>query len=270
MPNALMLVAAALVAAVAPLSFAQQAAPVAIAEQYFEYDHDGTTLRGFIAEPANTGEIRATVLIVHAWQGQGDEERERARMLARLGYYTMALDMYGDGLYVATSEEASAQATIYYNDRELMRGRVQAAIDALRADKGFAQAGRTAIIGYCFGGTVALECARAGMEVDAAVSFHGGLSFERAPRPGQVGASVLVCNGNDDPLVSVEDRRTFIDEMEAAGADFQFIEYADAVHSFTSRAAGERREGSPVAYNATADRRSWRAMRGLFEELFGG
>jgi len=110
--------------------------------------------------------------------------------------------------------------------------------------------------------------ARAGMDLDAVVSFHGGLRFEDAPEPGQCTASVLVCNGNDDPLVPVEERRAFIEQMEAADADFMFVEFADAVHSFTSRAAGEREPGKAVAYNARADRRSWAAMRSLFEEVF--
>ena len=92
------------------------------------------------------------------------------------------------------------------------------------------------------------------------------MSFESAPRRGQVTASVLVCNGYDDPLVSIEDRNEFKREMANADADFVFIDYADAVHSFTSKAAGPMEPGKVAAYNETADKRSWIAMQRFFED----
>jgi len=145
-----------------------------------------------------------------------------------------------------------------------MRGRVQAAIDALQNEGKLTE--NLAAIGYCFGGTVVLECARHGFDLDAVVSFHGGLKFESAPRRGQVSASVLVCNGYDDPYVPIEDRQDFKREMQQAEADFVFIDYANAVHSFTSKAAGPPAEGKGAAYDETADERSWRTMQDWFEQ----
>ncbi|NRA59215.1 MAG: dienelactone hydrolase family protein [Phycisphaerales bacterium] len=232
-------------------------------EYDLRYSHNDERMRGFIAEPAG-GESLGTVLIVHQWRGLGDEEKERARMLAKLGYVAFAIDMYGDGVRAENNEEAAELAGKYYADRQLMRGRVQAAIDALRENDKNTET--LAAIGYCFGGTVVLECARHGFDLDAVVSFHGGLSFESAPRRGQVNASVLVCNGYDDPLVSIEDRNEFKREMANADADFVFIDYADAVHSFTSKAAGPMEPGKVAAYNETADKRSWAAMRRFFED----
>lgn len=230
------------------------------------YQHDGHALRGYLAEPLQ--QSKGTVLIVHAWKGLGDEEKERARMLAKLGYRAFAIDMYGDGVRAKDNEEAAELAGTYYADRQLMRGRVQAAIDALKDEGKLTD--NLAAIGYCFGGTVVLECARHGFDFDAVVSFHGGLQFQSAPRRGQVTASVLVCNGYDDPLVSIEDRNEFKREMANAGADFVFIDYANAVHSFTSKAAGPMAEGKAAAYNELADERSWRAMRDWFEHAMGG
>ncbi|MEQ9096440.1 MAG: dienelactone hydrolase family protein [Phycisphaerales bacterium] len=230
------------------------------------YQHDGHPLRGYLAEPLQ--QSKGTVLIVHAWKGLGDEEKERARMLAKLGYRAFAIDMYGDGVRAKDNEEAAELAGTYYADRQLMRGRVQAAIDALKDEGKLTD--NLAAIGYCFGGTVVLECARHGFDFDAVVSFHGGLQFQSAPRRGQVTASVLVCNGYDDPLVSIEDRNEFKREMANAGADFVFIDYANAVHSFTSKAAGPMAEGKAAAYNELADERSWRAMRDWFEHAMGG
>lgn len=232
-------------------------------EYELAYEHEGTRLRGLIVEPAG-GEPIGTVLVVHAWRGLGDEEKERARMLAKLGYRAFAIDMYGQDVRAKDNEEAAKLAGIYYQDRQLMRGRVQAAIDALEGERKLTD--NLAAIGYCFGGTVVLECARHGFDFDAVVSFHGGLSFESAPRRGQVTASVLVCNGYDDPYVSLEDRQDFKREMQQAESDFVFIDYANAVHSFTSKAAGPPAEGKGAAYDETADKRSWRAMRDWFEQ----
>jgi dienelactone hydrolase len=231
-------------------------------EYDLDYTHDNTDLRGFVVEPGG-GELRGTVLIVHQWRGLGGEEKERARMLAKLGYRAFAIDMYGANVRAKNNDEAAELAGTYYGDRQLMRGRVQAAIDALKSEGKLTD--NLAAIGYCFGGTVVLECARHGFDFDAVVSFHGGLKFESAPRQGQVKASVLVCNGYADPYVSIEDRQEFKREMQQAQADFVFIDYADAVHSFTSRAAGPMEEGKGAAYNEKADRRSWEAMKAFFE-----
>lgn len=232
-------------------------------EYELSYEHDGTDLRGLVVEPVR-GELLGTVLIVHQWRGLGDEEKERARMLAKLGYRAFAIDMYGDGVYAKDNEEASKLAGGFYEDRPLMRGRVQAAIDALKNEGKLTD--NLAAIGYCFGGTVVLECARNGFDLDAVVSFHGGLKFVSAPRRDQVKASVLVCNGYADPYVPIEDRQDFKREMQQAEADFVFIDYADAVHAFTSKAAGEPAEGKGAAYDETADARSWTAMKGFFED----
>lgn len=231
-------------------------------EYELAYEHDGTRLRGLVVEPAG-GEVRGTVLVVHAWRGLGDEEKQRARMLAELGYRAFAIDMYGEGVRAEDNEEAAELAGIYYADRQLMRGRVEAAVEALKGQGKLTD--NLSAIGYCFGGTVVLECARHGMDMDAVVSFHGGLSFESAPRRGQVTASVLVCNGYDDPLVSIEDRNEFKREMASAQADFVFVDYANAVHSFTSKSAGPMEPGKVAAYNEAADERSWRAMQDWFE-----
>ena len=139
-------------------------------EYDLRYNHDNERMRGFIVEPAGEAP-RGTVLIVHQWRGLGDEEKERARMIAKLGYVAFAIDMYGDGVRAENNEEAAELAGKYYADRQLMRGRVQAAIEALRENKKSTET--LAALGYCFGGTVVLECARHGFELDAVVSFHG-------------------------------------------------------------------------------------------------
>jgi dienelactone hydrolase len=126
-------------------------------------------------------------------------------------------------------------------------------------------ASRLAAIGFCFGGLAALELARSGAELRVVASFHGGLSTRAPAQPGAVRASLLVCTGAADPFVPREQRAAFEDEMNAAGADWQLALYAHAQHGFTERSAS--RPG--CAYDANADRRSWRALIDLLAEKPG-
>jgi len=228
----------------------------AITTREIDYSDTGTQLRGFLAAPDDSAQ-HPVVVIVHAWRGHDDYVRRRAEMLAELGYTAFALDMYGKGVYAKSTAQAREFATRFYEDRDLMRRRFKAGLDtALAQPEGDPE--RTGAMGYCFGGTVVLEMARtgvaAGVELDSVVSFHGGLRFPEKPK--DVRASILVCNGYDDPVVPIEDRRQFMDEMTEANADWVFVEYADAVHSFT--------HGDSL--NEKADQRSWAHMRSFFEE----
>jgi len=127
---------------------------------------------------------------------------------------------------------------------------------------------RVAAIGYCFGGTMALELARSGADLAVAVGFHSGLGTQRPARAGQVKAGILVCIGADDPMVPAEQRLAFEEEMRAAEVDWRLNLYGGAVHSFTNPRAGL--SGFPgVAYHQPTDERSWRAMLDFFDERLG-
>jgi len=247
------------------------AAPEGVVTRTVDYTDADLDLRGYFARPENADDAPG-VIVVHAWRGHSDYARRRAEMLAGMGYTAFALDMYGADVYAKNSEEASRRASKFYDDRDLLRRRFKAGYETMLSQEGV-DASRTAAIGYCFGGTVVLEMARTGasvgVELDAVASFHGGLEFEQAPEQGEVVASVLVCNGQADPLVPYEQRKAFMEQMEEAGADFVFIEYAGAEHSFTDPSAGEGGLDSPVAYDQTADERSWAHMRVHFEQTLG-
>ena len=134
--------------------------------------------------------------------------------------------------------------------------------------QGEVDASRIAAIGYCFGGTMALELARSGAELAAVVGFHSGLGTGRPAQPGEVRASILVCIGADDPMVPAEQRSAFEAEMRAADVDWRMNLYGGAVHSFTNPNA--ELSGCPgVAYHQATDERSWRAMLDFFGERFG-
>ncbi len=236
-----------------------------VVTQTLEYRQGDVVLEGYLAyEKGKKG--RPGVLVVHEWMGLDEYAKMRARKLADLGYVAFAVDMYGKGVRAADTKEAAALSGKYKADRPLMRARIQAALDVLRRLPQV-DPRRIAAIGYCFGGTTVLELARSGADVVGVVSFHGALDTPMPAQPGQVKARVLVLHGGDDPLVPREQVNAFEAEMRQAGVDWQLVAYGGAVHSFTNPAAGND-PSKGVAYDARADKRSWKAMKEFFDELF--
>jgi dienelactone hydrolase len=129
---------------------------------------------------------------------------------------------------------------------------------------------RIAAIGYCFGGGLVLEMARAGIDLDGVVSFHGNLTTDNPARPGEVEARILVLNGAEDRFITTEQIERFKEEMAIAGVDYRFISYPGARHSFTNPQADEtgRKFDMPIAYDPEADRKSWQTMQEFFAGIF--
>lgn len=241
-------------------------ADAAVNTRVIEYKQGDTVLEGFLAWDDSTTASRPGVLIVHEWTGLGPYAKKRAEMLANLGYVAFAADIYGKGIRPSTQAEAAKTATYYKDNRPLLRARVKAGLDTLKAQK-YVDPQRLAAIGYCFGGTTVLELARDGADVRGVVSFHGGLS---TPRPGDarnIKAKLLALHGADDPFVKADEVAAFQDEMRAGKVDWQFVSYGNAVHSFTNPEAGSD-NSKGAAYNEKADKRSWEAMKLFFEEIF--
>jgi dienelactone hydrolase len=245
-----------------------------------EYAVDGATHRGTLVyddERVSADAPAPGVVVVHEWWGPNAYAHHRAEMLAELGYVAFVADMYGldesgSVRVVETPGEAQALAMPLYQDRSIMRARAAAAVAALR-DSELSIDDDLAAIGYCFGGSVVLELARAGAELDAVVAFHGGLSAAdgMALQEDAFAGTILVCHGNADEFVSPAEKLGFFVEMNAAKADYVFVEYAAAVHAFTNPEADAvaQRTGLPsVGYNEAADRRSWQHMQDLFAEAF--
>jgi len=229
-----------------------------------DYAHGDLALRGYVAYDGAQEGKRPGVLIVHAWRGHGDNARAKAKEIAKLGYVAFALDMYGKGVYAKDNAEAAKLAGAFYGNRELMRSRAKAGLEQLKAHAKV-DAAKLGAIGFCFGGTVVLELARHGADLDAVVSFHGGLKFEDAPAEGTVKARVLVCHGADDPYVPPEQVVKFWQEMAAAKARYEILILSNAVHAFTDPGAGDD-PSKGAAYSAEATRVAWHSMHGLFRE----
>jgi dienelactone hydrolase len=245
------------------LALSLAALPI-LAGQPLTYSDGATKLAGYVARPAEAKGKVPGVVVIHQWMGLTDHERTVSDDLAKLGYVALAADIYGEGVHPANTGEAGKLAGTYKGDRALYRRRIAAAIESLKAQKGV-DGSRIAVIGFCFGGTGALEAARAGLPVKAVVSFHGGLDVPAGYVPGPISAKVLVCHGADDPFVPAKDVAAFQDEMRQAKADYVFVAYAGAVHAFTQKEAGND-NSKGAAYNEAAHRRSWVAMKDFFKE----
>ncbi len=244
-------------------------ASAAVQGEEVEYRVGDTTMRGYLAFDDDVQGARPGILVVHEWWGHNEYARERARMLAELGYTALALDMYGEGRTAEHPDEAGRFATAVRTNLPEAKKRFDAAMTRLQAHPSV-DASKIAAIGYCFGGAVVLEMARAGVDLDGVVSFHGSLGTQNPAQKGAVKGRVLVLNGADDPLVTEEEIAAFKEEMERAGVDYRFVNYRGAVHSFTNPRADEfgRKFGLPLAYDAEADAHSWREMKSFFEEIF--
>lgn len=230
------------------------------------YKHDGTDFEGvFIYEGATLGR-RPGVLLAHAWMGLDTYARRKAVQLARIGYAVFALDMYGDGHNAKDADEAGKLITDLRDDRKVLRARAQAGLKVLREQRVVASR-NLAAIGYCFGGCVALELARAGADLRGVVSFHGLLDAAAKPAAKKILPRVLALHGDEDPLVPPKQVDAFRAEMTKAKADWQLVIYGGAVHAFTHPDAGSDKS-TGLAYNASANARSWEAMRSFLKEIF--
>lgn len=232
-----------------------------------DYRNEAVNLRGYLAFDEKAAGRRPGVLVFHEGLGLGDFAMARARMLAELGYVAFAADMFGDRRQARNLQEVADLVGGLRSEPQTLRARGRAALATLAALPQV-DANRLGAIGFCFGGSVALELARDGADLRAVVSFHGVLATRTPAVSGHVKASVLVCTGADDPLAPPDQVRAFEDEMRAAGVrDWQVISYGNTLHGFSNPAA----DGSMMRtarYSEQADRRSWASMRSLFDEAF--
>jgi len=228
------------------------------------YASGGTPLTGYLADGSG-GKTAPGILICHQGGGLRDHEKDRARMLADLGYVAFAADLYGE----VAKDQGDAMRLLngLVGDRPLWAARMLAGLAQLKAQPNV-DAARLAAIGFCFGGMTVLELVRVTTDVKCVVAFHPGLTGlpESDPRP--VTGKVMVCAGQKDPLIPDAARTQFLKLMAEANADLQYINYSRAGHSFTDKGVAAFNIPN-FEYHAATDRRSWAAMRDLFGETLG-
>jgi dienelactone hydrolase len=228
------------------------------------YSDNGKTLTGYLAD-GSSGRKAPGILVCHQGGGLRDHEKERARMLAGLGYVAFALDMYGE--VAKEREDAMRLLNGVTQNQALWGGRIRAGLAQIKAQPNV-DSKRLAAIGFCFGGMTVIEAVRATDELSCVVAFHPGLTHLPESDPRKVTGKVMVCAGQKDPLIPDDARNRFLKLMREADADLQYINYSRAGHSFTDKSIAEFNIPN-FEYDADTDRRSWAAMRGLFDESFG-
>ena len=235
-----------LFAATSLMTHAQNLKPVA-------YKDGNQKLSGLVTE--NAGQKRPGVLILPAWKGIDEEAKDAALKLQKEGYIAFVADIYGEGNTPKSNEEAGKIAGKFKADYALYQKRISLALEQLQK----AGAGKVALIGYCFGGTGALEAARGGLPVLGVVSIHGGLGKDASRPNGPIAAKMLVENGAEDEGVTPEVEAALVKEMKEGGADWQMITYAHSKHTFTNPESPD--------YNATMAKRAWQHTVMFLKEI---
>lgn len=246
------------------------AALAAVKEEPVTYKAGDTTMKGFVVyDDAGKGK-RPGIIVVHEWWGITKHTRDEARKLASQGYTAMVVDMFGDGKTADNPKDAGALAGSVRKDASVMMARFNAAKDVL-GKHATVDAKKIGAIGFCFGGSVVLDAARAGTDLAGVAAFHAGLGAAGpTAAPGKVKARVIVLNGADDPFIKPEHVDAFKKEMDAASVKYQYVNYPGAVHAFTNPEATDKGKqfNLPLAYNADADKQSKAEMTKFFSEVF--
>lgn len=236
--------------------------------QSLTYEADGLSMVSHFYFDDERPGPRPGILVFPEAFGLGEHAKSCAERLARLGYAALACDLHGEGKVYADLAEVMGLLGPLRQDPARIRARAQGGLDALVA-RPEVDGSKVAAIGYCFGGTMALELARGGAPIAAAVGFHSGLATAAPEDARNIRGKVLVCIGADDPGIPPEQRAAFEQEMRAGGVDWRMHLYGGVVHSFTNPNADKLGRPEFARYDAGADARSWSEMMALFEEVFG-
>lgn len=251
----------ALLAAAAPALAGMRIEPV-------EWTLDGTRFEGVLVHDDANDRPRPGLVLVPNWRGIGEDAIAQARDLAGDDYVVLVADLYGADVRPDGTDAARRASAPLREDRALMRQRMHKVVDVLQAQAGRVPVdpARIAAVGFCFGGTAVLELARSGRDVAGVVSLHGGLGTPMPARAGAVEASVLVLNGAADAGVTAADIAAFKAEMDAAGADWQFVDFSGAVHCFAEPSAGDG--PGNCRYDPRAAARAYGMLRDFLAERF--
>ena len=227
--------------------------------EWVEYRHGEAPLEGYLAFDDALAGKRPAVLLIHRRDGMSDLTLENARMIAKLGYVVFAADMFGKGVHPKDVPEMQAQTSIYNKDRALMRARTAAGFAVLRGNPRV-DPDRIAVVGYCFGGTVAVEFAEGGAPVMGTVAIHGSFNNFTPGAARNIKGRVLILHGAEDPVAPLAEVTKLVDELRAAKVDWKLELYSGTEHGFsTPKNPAEER----------ANRDSQGAMAAFFKEVLG-
>lgn len=220
-----------------------------------QYSDGNQKLVGLVTP--NAGKKLPGVLILPAWKGADEEAKTAALELQKQGYIALVADIYGEGNTPTDNASAGKLAGKYKEDYKSYQHRIELALTELK--KAGALPEKLAVIGYCFGGTGALETARAGMPVKGVVSIHGGLAKAADRTNGPLNIKILVENPADDAGVKPEHLTALQEEMNVGKADWQIITYSNSKHTFTDPKSAD--------YNPVTAARAWKHTLMFLKEI---
>jgi dienelactone hydrolase len=234
-------------------------AQAAIKTQWIDYKQGDTALQGYLAYDDSLTGKRPAVLLAHDRSGMSDVTIKDAEMIAKLGYVVFAEDIYGKTVRPKTVPEMQEQSADFNKDRPLMRARALAGLEVLRNNP-MVDPGKIALVGYCFGGTVAVELIETGAPIAATVSVHGSFRNFAPEGAKNIKGPVLILHGAEDMTAPLDEVNKIIADLRAAKVSWQLELYSGAQHGFTNpqNAAEER-----------ADREYKIAMARFFKETIG-
>ena len=239
------------------LVVAIQAARAEVKTQWIDYKQGDTALRGYLAYDDTIKDKRPAVLLVHRRDGMTPLTLQNAEMVARLGYVVFAPDIFG--AVPKDEEESKAMSARFNKDRPLMRARAQAGFDILRSNP-MVDASRIAILGYCFGGTTAVELAETGAPIVGTVTIHGSFRNFQHDAAKNIHGRMLILHGAEDPVAPLAEVNILIEDLRAAKIGWQLELYSGTKHGFST---------PKNADEARADTQSKAAMARFFKEVFG-
>lgn len=230
-----------------------------------EYKDGDQRCVGYLAWDESFADPKPCVLVNHAWGGLDNFAQGKAVEMAAQGYVGFALDNYGDGDLPQTTEEKMAMMGPLKEDRAKLLKRLKAGYKAAAALEQVDES-HMAAMGFCFGGLCTLDMARAGMDLKAAISFHGLLDAPEGAKPKKIKSKVLVAHGWDDPMAPPAHVITLGEELTAAKCDWQLHAYGQTSHAFSVPEASDKKNG--LMYNEDSARRAVLASQDLLQEVF--
>jgi dienelactone hydrolase len=244
-------------------------APAAVVTKAVDYEYDGTKLKGFLAYDDAVKGKRPGVIVFPEWWGLNDYAKIRATQLAEHGYVAFAADLYGEGkvIEVAHPMDALKMAGALRENIKTWRGRAEAALKQLTSNE-HVDATKIAAIGYCLGGSTALQLAYSGADLKAVSTFHAGLPVPTAEEAKAIKAKILINNGADDKIVDEKTIKALKEALDTAKVKYTFENHPGAVHSFTVPDA-DKAKNPGMKYDKAADEKSWKEMMALFKETLG-
>lgn len=230
-----------------------------IKTQWIDYKEGDTPLRGYLAYDDSIAGRRPGVLLVHRYDGMSELTLQNAELYARQGYVVFAADIYGRDVHLKSTPEFQAQSAIFNKDRPLMRARAQAGFEVLR-DTAMVEPSKIAVVGYCFGGTVAVEFAEAGAPVVGTVTIHGSFRNFTPGAAKNINGRVLILHGSEDPVAPLNEVELLVNELRAANVPWELNLYSGTQHGFsTPKNAAEERANEESKFAAAR----------FFKQVFG-